>query len=167
MLHLFWPPKSLNLHFKWGDINVSSNQQFVISQNNQQVNHSKGIIMTIMMSQGVKQTKTCLGDWHRRAQTARRGRTSRVCSFSDVDDNWGVNGSIANFKSEYFIVFFYGKTAHLSDLNVRLKDVLVSFSLLTKATTPADMILWFWLSLLAEPAGNWSLCWRWRLGLSG
>lgn len=114
MLHLFWPPKSPNLHFKRGYINVSSNQQFVISQNDQQADHSKGIIMTIMMSRG---------DF-RRAQTARRGRTSRVCGFSDVGDNWGVNGSIANFKSEYFIVFFHGKMAQLLDLNVLLKDVL-------------------------------------------
>lgn len=80
-----------------------------------------------------------------------------------------MNGSVANFRSEYFIVFFHGKMAHLLDLNVWLKDVLgVIFPPHRGYNTRRySVILWFWLSLLAEPAGNWSLCWRWRLGLSG
>lgn len=64
-----------------GDINVSSHQQFVVSQNDQQVNHSKGITTSIMMSQGVKQTKA--GVLRQRGESARH-----ACGgFSDVGGN--------------------------------------------------------------------------------
>lgn len=58
-----------------------------------------------------------------------------------MGDNRGVNGGVANFKSEYFIVFLPREGGASFGLGMfGFETRLVSLSLLTKAATPAGAV---------------------------